>query len=34
VESGPCLVDFLAGAAPVTDADAGPSPAPPPGAFS
>ena len=34
VESGPRLVDFQAGAAPVTDADAGPSPAPPPGAFS
>lgn len=33
VENGPRLVDFQAGAAPVTDADAGPSPAPPPGAF-
>ena len=34
VESGPRLVDFQAGAAPVTDDGAGPSPAPPPGAFS
>ena len=34
VESGPRLVDFQAGAAPVTDGSAGPSPAPPPGAFS
>ena len=33
VESGPRLVDFQAGAAPVTDDGAGPSPAPPPGAF-
>jgi spermidine synthase len=33
VESGPRLVDFQAGAAPVTDEGARPSPAPPPGAF-
>ncbi|MFC8224565.1 spermidine synthase [Streptomyces sp. NPDC057287] len=34
VEHGRALADFTGGAAVVTDADAGPSPAPPPGAFS
>ncbi|QMU80075.1 spermine synthase [Streptacidiphilus sp. PB12-B1b] len=33
VENGPRLVDFQAGAVPVTDGGARPSPAPPPGAF-
>ncbi|MFD8321823.1 spermidine synthase [Kitasatospora purpeofusca] len=33
VEHGRALVDFAAGAAPVTDAAAAPSPAPPPGVF-
>ncbi|MEZ0090251.1 spermidine synthase [Streptacidiphilus sp. EB129] len=34
IEHGPRLVDFQAGAVPVPDSGAGPSPVPPPGAFS
>ncbi|MFC1399853.1 MULTISPECIES: spermidine synthase [unclassified Streptacidiphilus] len=34
MEHGPGLTDFQAGAVPVADAGAGPSPAPPPGAFT